>query len=207
MPVLRIIENPLYRLGLYSLAGTGTAESLSLEDNDRQLFDSFTSDRRKREFLAVRSLLFQMTSGRGRIVYEDARKPLLEGFPGKISISHSASMVAVMISDLECGIDVEETSRNVDRIASRFLCQEELDWTAVSNNPAMARIVCWSAKEAIFKWAGISNTDFRRDIQIMPFPIAGQGSISAIHRSGDHISSLALNYFFELNNAVVWCVE
>jgi phosphopantetheinyl transferase len=148
-----------------------------------------------------------MTSGRGRIVYEDARKPLLEGFPGKISISHSASMVAVMISDLECGIDVEETSRNVDRIASRFLCQEELDWTAVSNNPAMARIVCWSAKEAIFKWAGISNTDFRRDIQIMPFPIAGQGPISAIHRSGDHISSLALNYFFELNNAVVWCVE
>ncbi len=194
-------------MGLFALTGSKPEDFVRLNDGEQRIFDTFTCDRRKGEFLAVRSLLHHLTSGKGRIVYEGLRKPVLEGFPGNITISHSASLVAVMISDLRCGIDVEETSRNVDRIASRFLCLEELDWTGVSDDPAKARIVCWSAKEAIFKWAGISDTDFRRDIQIMPFPIADQGSISAIHRSGDHMSSLALNYFFELNNAVVWCVE
>lgn len=207
MPIIRIIENPRYRLGLFALAGSKPKDFIRLNESDQKIYNTFTCDRRKREFLAVRSLLHHLTSGQGSIVYAGTRKPVLEGFPGNISISHSVSLVAVMISDFDCGIDVEETDRNVARIAHRFLSRQELAWTSVSKDSQKTMILCWSAKEAIFKWAGVANADFRRDIQIMPFPIADQGSISAIHRSGDHMSSLALNYFFELNNAVVWCVE
>jgi phosphopantetheinyl transferase len=207
MSLLRIIENPRYRLGLYSIDGTLPEDPVRLNTSDREIFNSFTCDRRKREFLAVRALLHQMTSGRGTIVYNGARKPVLEGVRGNISISHSASLVAVLISDLRCGVDVEETDRKVDRIVHRFLCEEELAWTTVSTESQKTRIVCWSAKEAIFKWAGISETDFRRDIQIDQFIPAERGILTAIFRNGEHVSRLALNYFFELNNAVVWCVE
>ena len=207
MSLLRVIESPRFSLGLVSLAGNQAEDFVRLNETDQEIFNSFTCDRRKREFLAVRALLDQMTTGKGRIVYESARKPVLKGYAGNISISHSASLVAVLVSDFRCGIDVEEIDRKVDRIAPRFLCKEELAWTTASNDSQKTMIVCWSAKEAIFKWAGIPETDFRRDILINPFVSEDQGTITAIFRNGEHVSRLALNYFFELNNAVVWCVE
>lgn len=79
-----------------------------------------------------------------------------------ISVSHCRDVVAVALSNVRCGVDVERLNRNFERVAERYITSEERQlcleewWLAA----------VWCAKETLYKIAGREGVDFRHDMTI-----------------------------------------
>jgi phosphopantetheinyl transferase len=102
-----------------------------------------------------------------QIIAEFARKPYLPT-NRSFSISHSGKYAAAILSEHQSvGIDVEGYSANVLKVLHKFLSTTEQQRLLRSNyTPYFIETLCWSTKEAVFKWFGKGGVDFREDIQI-----------------------------------------
>lgn len=209
MPLQKITHYPGYTIGLWQLneAVDDLFEQVVLTPADRELYQTLAHDRRKREFLATRKLLSALAGPEASIGYNKLRQPVLNGSNRYISISHSASMAAVLISEKPMGIDAEELSRDVEKIAQRFLSAVEQEWTLQAANTGISRIICWSAKEAIFKLMAQPEVTFSRQILLEPFTTVKNGSIQASFVREDEIIPISLLYELNLDNCVVWCIR
>lgn len=209
MPFIESITEEKTIIGFWKLEESAeyllTKLDLSAEEEER--FQSFTCERRKREFLASRVLLNKITGGTRKIVYDNHGRPFLSESNGYISLSHSGSLAAVILSDTPAGIDVEEITRNIERIMPRFLSDEELSWIQMSADSHQAALISWCAKEAIFKMKHQESVDFRRHIHLNPFETGPNGTIQATVETGGKLSGIKMKYRFIENNAVIWCVE
>jgi 4'-phosphopantetheinyl transferase len=141
-----------------------------------------------------------------KISYDKTGQPLLCNPTQQISISHSLSLAAIIISDKPVGIDVEEITRNVEKVSARFLSPEELTWTANSHNSHLSRLICWCAKEAIYKLVKKSDVDFSNHIRIYPFSCESENDFRAAFVKGKETINLKLKYMIAENNVVVWSV-
>lgn len=208
MPFLKKTVHPEYTLGLWHLTeSSGTLlEEVRLSDQDLNIYNHFSSERRKREFLATRHLLHMLAGENSQLAYNPNGRPVL-GVPGKwISISHSVSMVALVIASKPAGIDVEEISRNIEKVAGRFLSADEMEWTGSMEQPEFIRLICWCVKECVYKMSDSSDVDFSRQIVIYPFNLKDK-QIEAAFLTGDCTMLVSLQFSVEKNNVVVWGVE
>ena len=138
-------------------------------EDELQSVAGFSSSSRRAERLSWRIMLRGVV-GRGvRIEYSSQGAPLLSeevvvnNYHYKyISVSHCRDMVAVMLSQQPCGVDIEQMGRDFGRVSSRYITQEE---RRLSDNPRFEAAV-WCAKEALYKLAQREGLDFRRDISI-----------------------------------------
>lgn len=101
-----------------------------------------------------------------------SRKPFLPGDSFYFSISHCASFAAAIVSTTHrVGIDAETVSPKLAIVKHRFLSASE--WQFASKTPPVWHLtmlsVLWCAKEAVYKWYGQGEVDFRNMIQIQPF--------------------------------------
>ena len=93
----------------------------------------------------------------------DTRKPFLANEEYHFSISHCGNYAAAIVSkDKRVGIDIELSSPKVEKIKFKFLNEVEMTTLPVSNLQQLTRL--WSAKEAVFKWSGSADVDFREHI-------------------------------------------
>lgn len=155
---------------------TETMEDLlaMLPDEGHELYEEaqqrFSSPKRRQEFIAVRVLLYQMQPG-AVIGYYDNGKPYLVHSCRRISISHTAGYVAVMLSDSgEVGVDIEQYGERVCRVASRFVNERE----PVSG--VWEQLLLWSAKETVYKMMNCREVDFREHLlssDWQPKPVTG----------------------------------
>lgn len=121
--------------------------------------------RRRIEFLAGRTLLSEGLARLGcarsveDIIVYDEGKPRFEGGPF-FSISHSGGLAACALSeDAELGLDVQ-VFRSIETEAFRpWFSPAELAEIREAANPDAELIRRWSAKEALFKAAGVSGTE------------------------------------------------
>lgn len=67
-----------------------------------------------------------------------------------ISLSHAGDYAVAMICDKPCGIDIESTDRNIEKIAKRFFSKEELE--SITCDDDYFKI--WTCKESILKATG-----------------------------------------------------
>ena len=89
-------------------------------------FMRFKAEKRKQEWLAVRVLLKELLGEEKRIVYLPSGKPCLEDGSACISFSHTSGYVAVAIHpSAEVGVDIEQYGTRVQRLASRFVREDE----------------------------------------------------------------------------------
>ena len=75
------------------------------------------------------------------------------------SISHSAGYAAVVISDTECGIDLEKHRKLISGIEKKILTERERkSYLAIQNEEEKSHFLIrkWTEKEAIFKSLGKS---------------------------------------------------
>lgn len=94
-------------------------------------------------------------------VHDKPRVPMNRYF---FSISHSYPYVAALISDREeCGIDLQVWKDNIADIAHMFLSEEE---AALCDGNKELLTLCWSAKEAAYKWYGRRGAEFIDDLPI-----------------------------------------
>lgn len=85
-------------------------------------------------------------------------KPVIDGSPVHINLSHAGETVLVGISSSPVGVDVESETRTTDALAlsSRFYSRGEAEWVR-DVEPANARrrfLRLWVRKEAILKATG-----------------------------------------------------
>ena len=121
--------------------------------------DQIKSQKRKLEILAVRALLEKMC-GNVKLDYNKYGAPVLDNNK-KISISHSKKLVAIIVSELKTGIDIEIISERVLKVKNKFLSySDNIDESQEDLT------IAWSTKECVFKWHQKGNLNFKDDILI-----------------------------------------
>lgn len=131
-------------------------------------------------------------------------KPFLPKGPYFFSLAHSGDYaVAVTSKHSKVGIDVEMTGEKVRKVMYKFLNEEERSFLSPQYQSRHLTI-CWSAKEAIYKWNGKRGVDFKKNIHLQPFPCASEGSLRGVFIKEGHSTSLNLNWLMEKNYCVCW---
>jgi phosphopantetheinyl transferase len=165
MPLIhrRAIRNDAV-IGIWEVTET-EAELLQLYPaNAEELatLHSFLHPFRRSQFLASRLLLHTLVPN-ARIIYDANGKPFPDDKKIHLSLSHSGKLIAMMIDSKECGIDIETIRPKIEKIASKFLSDEEL--IACEEAPVAQRMhVYWCVKEAIYKVEGKKNVSLKSDI-------------------------------------------
>lgn len=139
-------------------------ENEELFQEEMEELITFQNESRKIEFLGVRRLRNESTL-RSPIYYSEVRKPFLKHELNTfISISHSKNFCALGISKNEIGIDIEEMSPRIERIAERFVNREEKQF--ISEDSILDLTKLWTMKEAMFKLNNRTGIDFKTELII-----------------------------------------
>jgi phosphopantetheinyl transferase len=169
MPLLQTYVSP--RWGIWKIEEPWETLFSLLEQPDEYLpfLNRCKSESRKAEWLAVRLLLKELTGSATAIAYHPSGSPCLPGSPLHISISHTKGFAAVLLSPANpVGIDIEYRSERIRKLTSRFLNESE---RALSGDhpSTVDLLICWSAKETVFKMTGLKAADWLKDIHIKAF--------------------------------------
>lgn len=198
---------------------------LQLDEREKAVFDSFGNQhKRSLHWLGSRVLLRTLlnTDKYINLKIDEHRKPYLANLPHQVSISHSHDFAAVMVSlNGPVGIDIEQISPKIEKIANRFLLPEELAFidgrtdapgtgrAGMHPVTAEARLnylyACWSIKEAIYKWYGKGGLAFLGGIILEPFRLEDEGRVTArVRLNGGWINMEAWYKEFE-GYMLAWC--
>ena len=166
------------------------------------------SPRKKSEWLASRELLFRIADLPHRVecLYDDFGKPYLKGVDKFISVSHSETWCTAMISNKSCGVDIQVYSKTVERIAERFLHEDEFAKTTAIQNKLHQLHLLWGAKECIYKAYGKRKLEFRRDIHITGIDTTNHTGKGEIRYEGIH---LFYDLYFRILPEAMWvfCIQ
>jgi phosphopantetheinyl transferase len=197
MPLLQKHVSPLW--GIWKIEESWQELLCQFEQPQTYLpfLDQRKSESRKAEWLAVRLLLKELTGTETAVSYRDNGAPYLPDSSFYISISHTKGYAAVLLShDKPVGIDIEYYSERVHRINSRFLNENEIK--LLGENPTTNELlVCWSAKETVFKLTEQKTADLQKDIQIIDFKPSeskNNGFLTVIENLTPQSSVFQINY-------------
>ncbi|MGJ8665602.1 MAG: 4'-phosphopantetheinyl transferase family protein [Patiriisocius sp.] len=145
--------------------------------------DGMKSDLHRRGFMSVRHLLAEMSYTDHDLFYDDNGKPHLRD--GKhISITHSYNFAAIIVSDIEVGIDIEKQRQKIIRIAHKFTPLEE--YRTLANDDAIMRklTIVWGAKEALYKSFANPGVSFLENIYVEDFRLDATQTESTVTFNG-----------------------
>ena len=99
----------------------------------------------------------------------DTRKPFLAEQSYQFSISHADNYAAAIVSsNCNVSVDVEPASQKIAAIRHKFLSEHDAEVLFTGTEADQDRIprltIAWSAKEAVYKWWGKGEVDFKKDI-------------------------------------------
>ncbi len=177
-------------------------ESLRTEAID--YIKSVRSSRRSMEWLATRAMLFVLAGDDKSILnYPDGR-PYLSDRSHLISISHTRDYAALLLhNSLPIGIDIEERSERVKRVASKFISEKEyIDTT----NKVLHQLLHWSAKETLFKRLNLREVDFKEHLFLHPFTPRDKGTITAMESKTGGTRRFTVHYEVHDNYVLTWTV-
>ena len=127
-------------------------------------------------------------------------QPLITSMQRNVSITHSGKFAGAMVSSQQAvGLDLEEVSDKVMAIRHKFINEAEDKF--LDANDSMSTLVAWSAKEALFKWYGKGEVDFRKNMTLHPFELKSRGVIKAVFAKPD--LNRLLNVEYEVSGEVV----
>ncbi len=173
---------------------------LQLKQHELDIINSFKSEKRVLQWLGTRLLLRTLLNTPEYIdcQLDNFGKPYLTNYNYHISLSHSYDYAAVMLSrnpNKKVGVDMEMIKHKIKLVRHKFLSDIELSHKHVGNN-INGLYACWCAKEAIYKWHGKKELEFKRDIRIKPFKLNEQGGqLQAVVQMKDEKQVLDVHYF------------
>lgn len=205
MPIFKTIPVSDGLIGIWHL--TETLEDLCTYFTEDELADrdleKFTFEKRRREWLATRILLQQLTGNKVTVSYTETGKPLLQNSQFKhLSISHSQEFVAVFIHQkLEVGIDIENKNRNYNSIEKRFLSLPEIEQ---AGKEPLLQCLYWCTKEAVFKLVSQEGISFKEQILISSFDPRNETQFKVQFIDGDNTTDLLANFITFSDHCMVW---
>lgn len=136
----------------------------------------------------------------------DTRKPFLPDEQYHFSISHCGDFAAAIVSSKNrVGVDIEIPVEKILAIQHKFLSEEEKRnflGEILSTNVPLTTLL-WSCKEAVFKWYGNGNVDFRQHIQLFNW----QEEKETIDCFFKNKSELKINYRLFEHLVLAWVVS
>jgi 4'-phosphopantetheinyl transferase len=209
MPLIFLKHIEQGRIGLWEISEEleELIQYAHLSESDKASYCEISALHRKKEWLAVRALLNKLYPQAPRINYHGDGRPHLETGEFQISISHTKGFVAVLLHKTASpGIDIELSSRDVERVASRFLSDQEME--ACRNGSQYANrmgLIHWCAKEAIFKMIPLSNIQFATDISIhLNDTTLDHGTFKGIFSTKSETHTIQLEYLEFKKVLIVW---
>ncbi len=198
------------RATLYLWEYTESLEELldkaRLSREEEQRFNTFHSERRKKEWTAIRALLNSIYDKKVVVTYEAIGKPRID-CAQHISLSHTDGLVMLIVSDDSVvGADCEHITDRVLRIKERFLNPREI-FSIKKDSELLQVLVYWCLKEVLFKISPLAEIDFRKDIEINAFDSLPENTLNGIIRHKDGQSKADLGYFIYKNTLVTWGIE
>ena len=150
MPLYKTITvNPTTKVLIWKIEESFEALSngITLTSPCRERVDGMKSDLHRRGFMSIRHLLAVEGYVDADLYYDSYGKPHLID-DKHISITHSFIFSAIIISDIEVGIDIEMQRPKILRIAHKFTPIEE--YRTLANDDALMRklTMVWGAKES-----------------------------------------------------------
>lgn len=162
----------------------------------QEAVQSFKSEHRRVEWMAVRVLLYTLLGEDKTVAYYSGGKPYLADASASLSISHTKGYVAVVLGPWgkEVGVDVEQYSERVRKVVHKYMREDE-ETAVFLGTDTWSLLLHWSAKETIFKCLNASEVDFRNHMRIMPFAIDKEGAFSAEEYRTPEKRRFTIRYF------------
>lgn len=175
---------------------------IQLDNSSQQIFDLKKKEIHKKQFLAIRNILELMSSEKYLVSYSEIGKPYLNS-KKNISVTHSGSYAALIVSDKQVGIDLEEFGEKIKKIEKKFL-DVELDYPidlSISN-----LLVYWNIKESIFKSLENKPMDFRKNIIVLPLE-KENNKVKSWYINNDEIYSFCSYYKVSKNYTLAYVIK
>ncbi len=173
---------PLYKkisFGNFEIALWRNEEDLSFFESKFASHPEIKNENKKLQWFATRHLVNEMRGEFSEIEKDEAGKPFLKNSSQHISISHTPVFAAAMLSNLApVGIDLEMLNPKVERIAHKFLREDEIN--AIQADEKIEKLILyWSAKEALYKLHGKGGIEFMTQLLIERFELKLSGILQA----------------------------
>ncbi|NOR28102.1 MAG: 4'-phosphopantetheinyl transferase superfamily protein [Lutibacter sp.] len=158
------------------------SQDIALNDRSKSRLSSMKSELHQRGFLSVRHLLKEAGYTDFDLYYTANGKPHLKD-KKHISITHSFNFSAIIISDVEVGIDVEKNREKIKIIQHKFI-NFERGFIHQDDDYIEQLTVIWGAKESLYKIYPHGGLTFKNDIDINSFQIADKKTTGYIKVKG-----------------------
>lgn len=164
---------------------------------------------RRNQQLAARKMLQALEPGFPfqQVIVAENGKPILADGSIEFSLSHCKGFAAAIAGTSHpVGIDIEWVSNRASRIASRFLCQQEIDLINGLDNGQRDVLITmlWSVKETIYKWWGRKGVDFARNILVMNSDWQSSVQFSCSLNGEVHQGTVQIKRFDDLWLTYMW---
>lgn len=168
---------------------------------------SMSSARRRKEWLAVRALLAEVFGKDERICYDEWGKPFLASGSGFITVSHTDGYALIAYSEeVEVGADIELLSRDVTRVAGKYVPEIELE-DYKCNSMLLLR---WCVCEALFKLVGDVEGTYKENIRMRPVRPRSSGSLKVVlyDDNAETIDDCKYTaYYMKAGELLICCVQ
>ncbi len=145
-------------------------KEITLTDRSLARVNKMKSELHQRGFLSVRHLLAAEGYTDHDLYYDENGKPHLTN--GKhISITHSFIFSAIIISDIEVGIDVEKKREKIIKIAHKFTEIDEYQKLNYKDVIIRKLTIVWCAKESLYKSFNRVGLTFLNHIYVEDFSL------------------------------------
>lgn len=152
-------------------------QSVNLKPKSLQRVLGMKSELHQRGFLSVRQLLKTFGYTDVELHYDENGKPYLKD--GKyISITHSFTFSAIIISDFKIGIDIEKQRDKIVRIANRFVDYEDQYLNNEDLDCVKKLTVIWCIKESLYKLFATPGLSFKQHTLVIPFTLEDKSTIA-----------------------------
>lgn len=200
MPLYKIINHSIHTtIYVWRIEETSLDlfDSIVIADKSVVRLSGMKSDLHRRGFLSVRMLLQEAGYTDKDLSYDDLGKPHLSD--GKhISITHSHHFSAIVVSDVQVGIDMEKIREKIAVIAPRFM-EENFEFPDKKDPEYIKKLTAlWGVKECIFKIRNEAGISFRNHIKVDPFDMLSQNGLAHLHFQG--INQAFQMHFVQVQN-------
>ena len=142
-------------------------KKLELSKSVKYKIKLISSEKKQKEHAVTSIILNKIFKSKVDLWHNSSGKPFINKSKN-ISISHSNNYVAIAYGKKNIGIDIERPQTRIINICKKILSKKEIDILGHYPNKINA-CKFWSAKEAIFKFFGEKNINFKNDIDCSDF--------------------------------------
>ena len=167
--------------------------------------EDIVNTNKKLQWCASRYLTRMIAGSEVELTHDEFGRPHFSHNLVNISISHSTEFAAIIISQTEhVGIDIEPIHPKVERIAQKFMHEDEL--AQLHPNTRIEQLILyWSAKEALYKLYGKKQLTFKTQLRVAPFTWAEKGTlIGAVYAEDWQQEELQLSYLVIENHVLTY---